>query len=102
MTEVIQPGEAFICIPNHLLITVEKALASELQEYYRKHEDIYLNDIGQRFLILVVYLIHERLKGDKSFYHAYFEAVEPGTHTNFWPSKILDQVECPEFHRGLQ
>jgi hypothetical protein len=43
----IAPGEAFVFVPNHLLITVETALQSELKDFFEKHDDLFLSSLSQ-------------------------------------------------------
>lgn len=41
----IAPNEAFICIPNHLLLTVETALQSDLNDFLKLHPELYLANV---------------------------------------------------------
>jgi hypothetical protein len=58
----IQPNEAFIFIPNQLLISVETARKSEISEIFKSHDDFFVSNVDRDYLILVVFVIFERQK----------------------------------------
>ena len=58
--ELIEPGEAFIYIPNNLLITVEHARTSELEEIFKSHDQLFVSSPDRDFFILIVFFLFER------------------------------------------
>ena len=45
------------------------------------------------FLILVIYLMYEKLKGEHSFYEPYLSVVNPGVLTWQWDELELDKID---------
>jgi hypothetical protein len=58
---------------------------------------LFLTSKSREQNILLVYLIYERLKGEQSFYHAYFDAVNQFDATYFWDEKVFDTLLNTEF-----
>jgi hypothetical protein len=50
----------------------------------------------------VVFLIYERLKGELSFWHPYFEVVHVDEMTCHWDSEVLKKCDCPEMSMKLR
>lgn len=68
-----------------MLISVEGARQSEISEVFKSHETLFVANVDRDYLILLVYVLFERTtKGDGSFWHPYFEAVQPGSYTSLW------------------
>jgi hypothetical protein len=58
--------------------------------------------VDRDFLILVLYVIYERNKGKESFWHPYFDVVDPGVPACFWSEDSLKKIDCPELQRNLE
>ena len=52
-------------------------------------------------MILIVYIIYERLKGEESFFWPYFNMVEIPLPTCYWPDSLLERSDCKEFRYGM-
>jgi hypothetical protein len=55
----IKPYEAFMYVPGKLLITVEKARASEIGHIFNNHDTLFKSNADRDFLTLLVYMIYE-------------------------------------------
>jgi hypothetical protein len=63
---------------------------------------MFISNIDRDYLILVVYLMYERSKGANSFWHAYFDAVNPGVYTSLWSDSVIDLADDPELKLNLK
>ena len=63
-TQDIEPNEAFLSVPNKMMITVEGAKNSDIGEIFKNHESIFIKNIDRDYLILITFLVYERLKGE--------------------------------------
>ena len=70
----ILPREVICAIPNKLIISTESARNSEIGELYRNHEDLFVAHPERDHLVMVLFLMYERSKGEASFWHPYFGA----------------------------
>jgi hypothetical protein len=100
--EDIEPNEAYIYVPNKLLITVERARASEIGFIFDNHESIFKNNEDRDFLTILLFMIYEHQKGDQSFWYPYFDAIDPGTMTCFWPEHILKELDDSDLIEELK
>lgn len=80
-------------MPNKLLITVERARASEIGQIFDNHESLFKNNEDRDFLTILLFMIYEHQKGDQSFWHPYFDAIDPGTMTCYWPEHLLKELD---------
>ena len=67
----IQPLEAFLYVPTKLQMSVEHARASEIGEIFKNHDTLFVSSAYRDNLIVTVFLIYEKLKGDASFWEPY-------------------------------
>ena len=65
---------AAICIPGRCIISDRKALSSEFKPIYAKHHDLFktgkLKQTDEWTNVLGLYVLHELLKKEKSFYYS--------------------------------
>lgn len=94
--EDIKPDEVLIAVPTKTLISVEHARKSELSELYESHDALFMANSERDFLILTIFVIFEKLKGDQSFYEPYLSVVNPGTYTCYWVDEYIDKCDDPE------
>ena len=71
-------------VPNKLVISTETARNSGISEIYRAHEDIFVTNADRDYLTLVLFLIWERVKGEDSFWHTYFECAQDADLPAVW------------------
>jgi hypothetical protein len=89
-------------VPSKVLITVEKALASEIGFIYEKHESIFNQTNDRDYLILLLFLIYEHQKEDKSFWYPYFNAINPGELSCYWTEQKKGWIDDKEMREELK
>lgn len=57
--EIIEENEVVVFVPSKVLITVEKALKSEIGYIYEKHDAIFSATNDRDYLVLLLFLIFE-------------------------------------------
>lgn len=98
----ILPQEAIAFIPNKLIISVESARQSEIGYIFKSHDSLFVANVDRDFLIIVLYVIYEKGKGDKSFWNTYLDVIEPGKPACFWDADVLTHIDCPELNKNLK
>jgi hypothetical protein len=68
----IGPEEAYIYIPNKLLIHDDKIKKSEIGFIIEKHSDVFKEHADGEYLRLIFFMTYEIGKGEKSFWYPYF------------------------------
>lgn len=82
--ESIESNEAMIEIPAHIMMSPPVAFGSDIGIYLRQNKDILKTD-----LLLCVFIMSERAKGEASFFCPFLKILpEPGTIAN-WSDKDL-------------
>ena len=71
-TQEILPREVICAVPNKVIISTETARNSEIAQIFRKHEDLFVVHPERDHLVLVLFLMYERSKGQYSFWYPYF------------------------------
>jgi len=99
--EDIEPNEAFLFVPTKIMISVEGAKKSEIGEIFKNHESIYMKNTDRDYMMLITFLVYERLKADGSFWHSYFEFVDPGTEASNWPEAAINKTDDPELRMAF-
>ena len=79
---------AFLYIPHDLLINeyTIRARCPEVAVIYDKHPDVFTRHFDAEYLVLILYVMHEQIKGEASFYHPYFEIVNTSDLPFLWTS----------------
>jgi len=89
----IKINKVVLAVPQHLIITLSKARNSELKHLIEK--ETILNDEDDsdtEFNVLVLYLIYEHLKGEKSFYYPYLAAVGEADTVLSWSQEDIAAI----------
>ncbi|CDW82727.1 set domain protein [Stylonychia lemnae] len=97
----IQPKDVIVYVPSRILITVEKALNSPIGFIFEKHSSIFKATEDRDYLILLLFVIYEHQKGTKSFWHPYFEAINPGKLTCFWEDNTIEEINDVELREQI-
>ena len=71
----IQPYEAFLYVPNKLIISAEHAKQSELAPIFKSHDSLFVTNPHREYFIVLMFIIWEKLKPEGSFYDPYFECI---------------------------
>ena len=78
------------------MITVDKALNSpEIGFIFEEHSYLFKATSDRDYLILLVFLIYEHQKGQLSFWHPYFHAIDPGDLPCFWDEQVIACISDP-------
>lgn len=74
----IPANTIIMSIPNKILISVKKALKSDLKDMYKAHPLIFdeSKNHDAEFNILAVFVIYEKLKNENSFYFPYLNSID--------------------------
>jgi len=59
-TEDISPQEAFLFVPNKLILNVQRARDSDISDIFKNHDSLFVANVDRDFLILVLSVIYER------------------------------------------
>ena len=92
----IKIGEALLYIPVKLFLSVEKAYASEIGHIFRAHKDMFLEHSDGDFLVLTVFAMYEKKKGDQSRWGPWFKVMPPTDLPAFWSDEEVKAIEDPE------
>lgn len=68
----IGAGEAYLFIPNKIIINDEKILKSEIGFIIKKHKDVFEEHHDGEYLRQIFFITYELTKGEKSFWYPYF------------------------------
>lgn len=92
----IKINKVVLAVPQRLIITLSTVRNSELSRLVQK-ESI-LNDeedSDTEFNLLVLFLIYEHMKGEKSFYHPYLQAVGNADTVLSWSAEEIQALHDP-------
>lgn len=88
----IEKGECFIAVSEKCSISRKSIFKSELRPLFEKHPEIF-DKHTESDNALVLYYMYERLKGDKSRWHPFFEVQSIADLPAFWD----DEKQLLEF-----
>ncbi|TNV79895.1 hypothetical protein FGO68_gene12039 [Halteria grandinella] len=97
----IQVNEAYLYVPSKLLITVDRALNSEIGHIFEENAYFFKTTSDRDYLILLLYLIYEHGKGKKSFWYPYFNAIDPGELPCYWEDRVIFQIQDKDLRNDL-
>ena len=101
--EDLTKHEAFIYVPNKCIISTEHARkSSEIGHLFDSCDELFVTNQDRDICTLMVFIIYERLKGDESFYHPYFDMVDSPVPTCFWPDELIERSDLHEFKLCLK
>jgi len=90
--EDISVSEVITFVPNKCLITVDRAMNSEIGFIFTNHENFFKACHERDFRRLVLFVMYEYQKGKESFWYPYLNGVDPGTVPCYWDDKYLSQI----------
>lgn len=107
--EDINHNEAFCCVPLSLSISVDKARQNkDLKEIYDAHPSFFGEDDNNEWehRTIELFVLYEMQKGEKSFWHPYFEVMPKLTNFWFWDEEQIKATDDPfltcEMHKIKQ
>ena len=63
----------------------------ELDKLFSRHPEVFINHSDAEYLRIILFLMHEQLKGKDSFYYPYFQIVNRSDLPFLWePSEIKE------------
>lgn len=86
-------NEALMYIPNKCIISTEHARKSQIGHLFDNHDALFVAKDDRDQTTLIVYMIYEKLKGEESFYHPYFEVLDSVTPAPFWPAEVIEKSD---------
>jgi hypothetical protein len=89
----IGPEEAYLYIPNKLIINEDKIWISEIAEIVERHSDVFEEHDDSEYLRLIFFVLFELTKGEKSMWHPYFQIAQESDLPAFWEPKELEFLE---------
>jgi len=91
----IPPMTAFLYVPWHLLITEEniRRRSPDLNELYDKHPEVFKKHYDAEYLKLIVFLWHERAKGEASFWKPYIDIINFTDLPFLWSDEELAEFQ---------
>lgn len=92
----LPPSTAFLYVPTDLHINKHtvKARSPDLwNDVYLKHPEIFSKHYDYQYLWLIVYVFHELLKGEESFWHPYFEVISWSDIPMLWTEDELSEFQ---------
>jgi hypothetical protein len=67
----VPPLKAFLSVPHRLIITVETVMQSSVSHIVTNHPEIFKSHHDSEYLTLGIFIMHEILKGESSFWYPY-------------------------------
>ena len=90
--EPIGPLEAFLFVPQTLIICEEQIKASAIGHIVKQHPALFVEHYDQEYLVLIVFVMSEMCKGELSFWHPYFETVSESDLPFEWSPEEVGEV----------
>ena len=69
---------------------------SQIGAIFNEHDQLFVTNNDRETLILIVFLIFERLKGDDSFWSPYIDLVDAGIPSCYWPDEVKAKNDVQE------
>eukprot|EP00347_Sterkiella_histriomuscorum_P011977 403370373 len=98
----IGPNEAYLYIPNKLIINEDKLYKSEYAQIFIDHPNEFKNTEKSDQTSLIFFVALELLKGEESYWHPYFETAQDSDLPQFWEDQNIDELEDALIKAELQ
>mmetsp|Transcript_2543 Transcript_2543/g.3535 ORF Transcript_2543/g.3535 Transcript_2543/m.3535 type:complete len:313 (-) Transcript_2543:1488-2426(-) len=102
--KTISPYEAYIFIPNTIIISVARVKACpELRQLIADNFDVF-GDVhpDREQLLLATFLMFEYLKGTNSFWHPYISVMNESDLVSSWPASQISQFMDKELQMDAE
>jgi len=94
--EDIAPNEVVCYVPNKCIISTETARHSEIAEIFRSHDEVFIANQDRDYMVLVLFLMYERMKGEDGFWHPYFVSIQEIDLPAIWEDQDVAQIADSE------
>lgn len=97
-TQEIGPYETVIKVPNHMVLSYKLAAASELKPIFDQHPEVF-SDSHYEYedMVLTAYLLHERAKGEASFWYPFLRVLPSEVEVLYdWSSEDIEELQDPD------
>ncbi|CDW76123.1 set domain protein [Stylonychia lemnae] len=91
--KLLGPQQAYLYIPNKLIINEYKLLQSEYGHIFRENEHLFKEGSEGEQIQLIFYVICEQIKGEASFWYPYFQTCQDSDLPQFWKDDELEDLE---------
>lgn len=85
--------ESYLYVPIAMTINEEQFKKSEVGHLFPQFEDQFAEKSNFEHILLIFFVTHELIKGEKSFWYPYFEIAEDADLPMLWPKKDLSLIE---------
>jgi hypothetical protein len=89
----IGPEEAYLYVPNKIIINDDKVMESDIAFIIHRHKDVFDEHADSEYLRLIFFITYELCKGEKSMWYPYFGIAERSDLPAFWDEKELEVLE---------
>ena len=95
---------AFLYIPQELLINKEtiKLRSPEIDRIFAKHPELFKYHNNAEHLQLILYVMHEQLKGKESFFYPYFQIVNRSDLPFLWESGQVKEFQDAVLQNNIE
>ena len=100
--EEIGPMEAFTFVPSTCWISLEHAKQSELAPLYTSHDSLFVSNYDRDQLIIVIFLMYEKIKGKDSHWFPYIDYLDQEIPPCYWDKAIVDKSDNQHFMSQLK
>ena len=87
----IPPMTAFLYVPHEIMINEQNARrrCPEIGKLFDDHPEVFKRHYDAEYMRLIIYVWHEQLKGEASFWHPFFEVVNYSDIPMLWEEEEL-------------
>jgi hypothetical protein len=87
----IGPNKVFVFVPYALCLNQYKARTSEISHIFTS--EFFKAQPRSKDYVIYLYVMHEKIKGEKSFWHPYFSTLSGITNLVDWTEEELDELQ---------
>ena len=94
----IPPMTAFLYIPQELLINRDniRIRSPHIEKLFIDHPEVFIEHIDAEYLQLILFIMHEQIKGKDSFFYPYLQIVNRSDLPFLW-----EEGEIKEFQDAV-
>jgi hypothetical protein len=89
----VPPLKAFLSVPCRLIITEQTVMKSNVAHIILKHPEIFKSHHDSEYLTLGLFIMHEILKGEESFWYPYLEIINFSDLPMLWTKHEIEELQ---------